>query len=61
MIKNVYFNAGGSGGQTGRVILPSDYLKLMNVTKDDPRIEITYENERIIIKKAEKLHHINNR
>lgn len=53
MIKNVYFNAGGSGGQTGRVILPSDYLKLMNVTKDEPRIEITYENERIIIKKAE--------
>lgn len=54
MIKKVTFNKGGSGGHTGRIILPSTYLELMNVTKDDPEVELTYKDGKIIIEKANK-------
>lgn len=52
MIKKVTFNKGGSGGHTGRVILPSTYLELMKITKDDPEVELIYEDGKIIIQKA---------
>lgn len=52
MIKKVTFNKGGTGGHTGRVILPSTYLELMKITKDDPNVDLTYEDGKIIIEKA---------
>lgn len=54
MIKNITFNKGGTGKSSGRIILPASYLKLMKVTEDDPSIEITYQDGKIIIEKANK-------
>lgn len=54
MLKKVTFNRGGSGGHTGRIILPSTYLELMNVNKDYPEVELTYKDGKIIIEKANK-------
>lgn len=54
MIKKVTFNKGGSGGHAGRVILPLAYLELMKITKDEPEVELTYEDGKIVIQKAEK-------
>lgn len=52
MKKDVSFNKGGSGNSSGRIILPAPYLELMKVTKDNPSVEITYQDGKIIIEKA---------
>jgi bifunctional DNA-binding transcriptional regulator/antitoxin component of YhaV-PrlF toxin-antitoxin module len=52
MIKKVTFNKGGTGKSSGRIILPAPYLELMKVTKEDPSVEITYQDGKIIIEKA---------
>jgi len=54
MIKPITFNRGGSGAFSGRVILPAKYLELMKVTKDEPNVDIRYEDGKIIIEKVEK-------
>ena len=54
MIKNVSFNKGGSGKSSGRIILPAPYLELMKVTEEDPSVEITFQDGKIIIEKANK-------
>ena len=52
MIKPITFNKGGSGAYSGRVILPAKYLELMKVTKDEPNVDIRYEEGKIIIEKS---------
>ena len=54
MIKKVTFNKGGSGATSGRIILPSTYLELMKITKEEPEVEINYVDGKIIIEKANK-------
>lgn len=53
MKKNVNFNKGGKGKSSGRIILPATYLELMEVTEENPSVEITYQDGKIIIEKVE--------
>ncbi|CAI3193048.1 AbrB/MazE/SpoVT family DNA-binding domain-containing protein [Clostridium neonatale] len=52
MIKNVTFNKGGKGAKSGRIILPAAYLEIMNITEDEPGVEVTYKDGKIIIEKT---------
>ena len=54
MRKTINFNKGGTGSYTGRIILPAPYLELMGISKDNPEVEITYKNGKIIIEKPKK-------
>ncbi|WP_288328082.1 PemI [Clostridium butyricum] len=54
MIKNVTFNKGGAGAKSGRIILPATYLELMKITEEERTVEVTYQDGKIIIEKANK-------
>lgn len=47
----VTFSKSGSGSTTGRVVLPLDFLKAMNINEDNRDIQISYQFGRIIISK----------
>lgn len=47
----VNFAKSGSGSVSGRVILPKEYLELLNITSSDRTILIIYEDGKIIIEK----------
>lgn len=52
--KVITFNKGGTGGASGRIILPAPYLQMMGVTKENPNVDITYKDGKIIIEKSNK-------
>ncbi len=53
MIKKVSFNKSGTGGITPRTNLPMEWVKDMQISKDENKILISYDREKkeIIIKK----------
>ena len=53
MIKKVSFNKNGTGGITPRTNLPMEWVKDMQISKDENKILISYDREKkeIIIKK----------
>lgn len=52
MIKKITFNKGGAGAKSGRIILPAAYLEIMNITEDEPKVNIIFQDGKIIIEKA---------
>ena len=54
MIKKITFNKGGTGAKSGRIILPASYLEIMGITEDEPKVEVSYQDGKIIIEKANK-------
>lgn len=54
-IKAVNFNRNGSGSISGRIILKKDWLEDMNITPDEPWIELNYDEKikRIVIEKKD--------
>ena len=53
IIKKVNFNKGGTGGYAARIILNTEWINDMGITKENNEIELTYKQEtkEIIIKK----------
>lgn len=47
----VNFNKSGSGSYSGRITIPIDILKMLNVTKEDNNIKLSFDGEKIIITK----------
>lgn len=54
IIKKVNFNKSGSGSYTGRIILPAEFLKENNINKENPEVEVTYVDGKLIIEKVDK-------
>lgn len=53
MIKKAVFAPTGKGdAYTVRVTVPSAYVELLKITKEDRDINITYEDGKVIITKA---------
>ena len=42
----------GSGGRTYRTTLPPSWMKELGVTEEDRELELTFDGEKIVIKKA---------
>lgn len=53
-IRKVGFNKSGSGSVSGKLILPSAWLKELQITKEDNEVELEIEEDKIIIKKFKK-------
>lgn len=49
----ITFNKSGSGSKSGRVTIPADWLKFLNIenTNEDRVIHMTLEEDKIIIEK----------
>lgn len=54
MKAKVTFNKSGSGSKSGKVIIPVAFLEILNITEDDREVNITMEDNKIIIEKIEK-------
>lgn len=53
-ILNVSFVKAGNGYTTGRLILPILWLRELNITEEDRKVEVIFDGEKIVIqKKAE--------
>lgn len=55
--KIIFNKSGGSSGKnsiTNRVTLPTTWIKEMGITLEDREVNLTYENDRIIIEKIKK-------
>lgn len=50
----ITFNKSGSGNKTARLIIPVAFMQLMELTEDEREVNISYENGKLIIEKAEK-------
>ena len=53
-VKVIFNQSGGTagkGGITNRVTLPTTWIKAMGVTKENRDVEISFDGEKIIIKK----------
>ncbi|WWU66701.1 AbrB/MazE/SpoVT family DNA-binding domain-containing protein (plasmid) [Clostridium baratii] len=49
--KKVIFTKSGSGSCTVRVLLPAEWLKQLEITKEDNKITLELEGDKIILKK----------
>lgn len=49
--KTLNMNKGGSGGVNFRVSLPVDWIRKMNINENNRKLELSFDGERIIIKK----------
>ncbi|WP_338631816.1 AbrB/MazE/SpoVT family DNA-binding domain-containing protein [Clostridium baratii] len=49
--KKVTFTKSGSGSYTARVLLPAEWLKHLEITKEDNKITLELEEDKIILKK----------
>ena len=54
MEKKVLFNKGGSGGLTGRVTIPKDFLEALGITKENNKVNVTLRGKKVIIEKIEE-------
>ncbi len=56
MIKKVSFNKSGTGGVTPRINLPTEWVKDMEISKEESEISIIYDREKkeITLKKLTK-------
>lgn len=50
--KTVNFNKSGSGSYTARVILPAEWLRNLGITKEDNKVILELEDDKIILKKT---------
>ena len=50
----ITFNNSGSGSKSARLTIPAALIELMNITEDERKVDITYENGKLIIEKAKK-------
>ena len=55
MKSKVTFNKSGSGSVSGRVTIPKEFLEIMKITKEDNNINITYEDNKIILEKLNQV------
>lgn len=55
MKSKVTFNKSGSGSVSGRVTIPKEFLEIMKITKEDNNINITYEDNKIILEKLSQV------
>lgn len=47
----VTFNKSGSGSKSARLTIPSILVELMKITEDDRKVNITFEDGKLIIEK----------
>lgn len=50
----VTFNKNGNGSSNAKLIIPKVLIELMKITEEEREVEITYEDGKIIIEKANK-------
>lgn len=50
----VIFGKAGSGSTTTRLTLPKKWMNEMNITENERDVEVEFDGEKIIIKKAPK-------
>lgn len=61
--KNTLINISQSGGKASkgtlkyRATLPNEWMKAMNITKEDPLVEALFDGEQIIIQRPSNKHH----
>ena len=55
MKSKVTFNKSGSGSVTGRVNIANAFLQIMKITKEKNNINITYEDNKIILEKLNQV------
>lgn len=48
----ITFNKSGSGSKSGRLTIPIAFLEALKITEEDRTVEITFENNKLIIKKS---------
>lgn len=53
LVKKINFNKGGTGSYVPRIILNSEWVRDMGITKENNEVEVNYnrENKEIVIKK----------
>lgn len=51
-LKKAYFNIGGNGGYAIRVPIPKEMADAIRLTEDDPTVEITLMDNKIVIEKG---------
>ena len=49
--KTINFNKSGSGSTSGRIILPSKWLKHLGITEEDNKVTLELVEDKIILKK----------
>ena len=49
----ITFNKSGSGYKSGRLTISVTFLELMKITEDEREVDITFEDEKLIIRKLE--------
>lgn len=50
----VTFAQSGSGSISARLTIPTAFVELLKINKDEREVEITFEDGKLIITKAEK-------
>lgn len=50
--KVINFNKSGSGSTSGRIILPSKWLKYLDITEENNKVTLELIDDKIIIKKT---------
>ena len=50
----VTFNKSGSGSKSGRITIPVDWLKFLNIKENDRSIYMELQKDKILIKKLNK-------
>lgn len=50
---NITFNKSGSGSLTPRISLPMSWIKEMGIDQENRKVEVTFENGEIRIKKLD--------
>ena len=51
-IKSVNFNKSGSGGVSGRIILPLKWLEGLGISQENNKVSLELQGDKIIIKKV---------
>lgn len=52
--KKITFNKGGTSGKSGRIIIPAPYLEILNITDSEPYVDISLQQNKIVLMKATK-------
>lgn len=49
----ITFNKSGSGSNSARLTIPSVFIELMNIDKNNRNVEITFKDNKLIIEKRD--------
>lgn len=48
----ITFNKSGSGSVNAKLLIPKAFIELMKITENDREVDITYEDNKLIVKKV---------